>query len=1393
LTIHVALLPFSGCEELQFSYVSKLENSHLPTGLLQFECSATVEFTPSEPHLYRLKIANPSLTSELSSKPYDVYFTRDRREIKAIYHRAVETPEDVVHLNLQKTLIDSFSDSIFIESNASSKKVASHSKKKTSMGTCDRFLSTDDGVVTSRLSNCEKKDDQEVNLSELVSQFLVSSIPTYNETIYRECKSYLSEASLDCYQTIFVKTSANNFTVLRAIQTFSHISRIVTHGVQPRLTIPDNYVRGDLLLKNAPERQQRSSQKLSSLLKNMQNNKTDSTNHDSLHILVSLLPLAPEEELLDLISQNFDSNSFEHDTNLRDAFGSTRLSEPLLLVHLNHLNKLNLRDGKMQSLEKWVSSVLTNADLIESKFETPHLIVGELVKFLQKQEASEKLEILTWQAIGRILHKSCILDQHESCRTNLENIRPQIKARMNSKSLLQFMHSSSKLFELSETELLVQEYTKSISPSPELQALPFSLKLAENMRKMSCGSTVREEYLRKLFFDTDLPSQLRITGYLGLMECANDDLLEQIYRQYTREVAPNVRVFIKSHVSSLKGTNEPIGISLANRWSAFENMEPLTYQETLRYSIFREFRLIENTKHSLIARVTLLWSDTNYMPYSMKVDLIAFRPRSKNSKLLASATIRLRNGQDLIEYLFRQVGRMGQKRDMLQFAMEFLGFAGKLKFDLELDFDGRFQLFSSEDLERWGDLTSVLQDFSNSLAKGLSIVDWKKRSLLFQQRHEVPTIFGALASIESQFIQDLSLKLDATIDLQEIFVPKENQTAKIGISWQLAPKIDLFIKRRMNVLGESASWFTNFKSDLTTQVSSNVTLGKAVRLEIHMPNKRQTLLHIENESSVITKDQCTGDFLAKMLGVRLCVNDLLMQLGSNGVTSIFIEKVDSHKGYIFELSGPINDRDDAIGRIFKFQFDTPESTINRRFSFEAVATSFGKFLIEAVTPTSSKKAILDYHNMPRKLILNVESNGKDLILLLLDQKVLLHHNRSSYDGSLTLKSSITGQNLHQEIKFELSNQYGLEYLQQAEGQLTFYEFVSLKPQKFKQVDYKMTRSDREQVSAFGLARKFDLKMSEITDERHNKITGMIQIEANKLISYLTLEQNGKSLRPFKITWKQKLAVPSMSPTLSELSWQNNFRVTPPNNGACIDLSANLKAELAHWSYLKLTYDTNINMTRSGEETVFYADVVKGNHLLAFDDRTAGLINVKIENYFHWESNKLDWRLKGDLGYGPQNFALKIDLRSDDRLIMLIDTASVNLGRYHIEFISRTKIISPFVLPVPGFQKVRRLDFETKIQEKGLGYYTSSSSIRGDHIMHSNFRPEEAPSIGTDLELVNLNCTFQVTSMLWYQTAFTSVLALPIRDYDAQPDTVHLAPWLTLQRGYFRSAFIEDQD
>lgn len=537
--------------------------------------------------------------------------------------------------------------------------------------------------------------------------------------------------------------------------------------------------------------------------------------------------------------------------------------------------------------------------------------------------------------------------------------------------------------------------TLNLEPCLTKSEVPMDVRVAaiDAYRRVPCSAD--RNNIMQLFLRHTEDSELRIAAYLAVMKCPSDSVLRQVRQALLKEEVNQVGSFVWTHLTNLLETDSPhkqaIRDVLENELLQVEfNKDRRKYSRNYELSFFSD-------KFNLggVYENNLIWSAKSFLPrsamfnltvdmFGKSVNLLEVGGRVQGLEYLLEAYFGPSSREtgnaagygttDVVkdEKLARTKSRFGDIKDDLR-AQVYLRVFGN-----ELAFKG----LDGDDVAKWrnrGDKKkSLMDEVLEKLAKNEEL-SFTQSAIFLDSSIIIPTAAGLPLNLTVNGSASVELKASGKMDFTKL--SGKSQSLEIAADIQPSGAVELSSMMSVDAFVTKVGLKMTSRLHTSTAFKGRIELarGQTFSVEIDTPRETQEIMDFQSkffilhddyvkEQQMITsnrkeKTACTGEPLAKVVGLKLCASlsfpNATLALDApyfpfTGPTSVAVtlRKSDTHTGYRLLTKQITSDT-----AIFQIAMDTPGSKIDRAVSFSYVANP-KDYTLEAELLSPWKKATL---------------------------------------------------------------------------------------------------------------------------------------------------------------------------------------------------------------------------------------------------------------------------------------------------------------------------------------------------------------------------------------------------------------------------------------------------
>ncbi|XP_063427202.1 apolipophorins-like [Mytilus trossulus] len=511
------------------------------------------------------------------------------------------------------------------------------------------------------------------------------------------------------------------------------------------------------------------------------------------------------------------------------------------------------------------------------------------------------------------------------------------------------------------------------------------LSAIQAFRRMPCA--ISRDDVMAIFRNKDEDSELRIASYQALMTCPSDNVLSRVRNVLESEEVNQVGSYVWSHLTNLMETSSPLKQEIKNiiNDQALKkefDLEKLKYSRNYEGSFFLE-KL--NTGASIDSNV--VWSSKSFLPRSAMTN-ITFDLFGHSVNLLEIGG-RMEGLEYFLESYFGPNGYF-QENDVKEVTKQNIkGISNTKMEDIDRQFDTEsdslkgdlyMRVFGNELLfTRFTGLSDITDGKSINILDILTTLA-KKQEYSFTQSYVfldssiiIPTMAGFPLNLTIDGSATVDLRASGKMDLTKI----TDRSPSLSLDGYMKPSGAVQINSMMSVdafvTKSGIKMVSTMHSSSSFEGHVELKNGKVLSAQIKTPFDKMEVFNVktafftvhresEREQKMITanrqtKKVCSGDKLAKIIGLELCAelqypNASLVADApyfpmtgpvSAGLTLL---KRDTHESYNMEYKF-VKDKQEARARV---AFSTPGSKVDRELSFDCLVRSDPLLEISMISP-----------------------------------------------------------------------------------------------------------------------------------------------------------------------------------------------------------------------------------------------------------------------------------------------------------------------------------------------------------------------------------------------------------------------------------------------------------
>ena len=501
---------------------------------------------------------------------------------------------------------------------------------------------------------------------------------------------------------------------------------------------------------------------------------------------------------------------------------------------------------------------------------------------------------------------------------------------------------------------------------------PISVRVSalQGFRRIPC-STKRTD-LHPLLQNLEQDSELRIQAYLALMTCPDTETLFKVKDILSIEKINQVGSFIWTHLTNLRETSNPHKQELRqiledSSLRAEFNLDKLQFSRNVEKSYISPVWNVGGQMES-----NLIWSQNSFLPRSASLNLTAdLYGRAYNFLNLES---RIEGLEGILEKLIGPEGYLKRTSKNTNKAV-YIDALKKIEGSLGIQIFG--QEISYIDLVKGNsyDVSKLtIFDLLSTLANERKI-EINKNIMLSDSTISLSTGIGMPLKIDLNTTASVQMKANCKLDFFSMKLLNDlKPSAALRVSGLVS--VDAGVSRYGVKLVSIVQTNTNMKAEITSDnlndFKFNLDLPKdtqqivSVTSDVYVVHPDFERVQVSDE--IIVKDFCTNKMTEEILGVKLCSSlsypktegKSKLPLAGSVKGTIFLEKTDTHSGYVFSTTLRHTPGVDSKwpNTVFKIEMNTPNSKIPRHFLVNVnLDANKRNFQVEFITPW--KKALIE--------------------------------------------------------------------------------------------------------------------------------------------------------------------------------------------------------------------------------------------------------------------------------------------------------------------------------------------------------------------------------------------------------------------------------------------------
>ncbi|XP_067140166.1 apolipophorins-like [Centruroides vittatus] len=538
------------------------------------------------------------------------------------------------------------------------------------------------------------------------------------------------------------------------------------------------------------------------------------------------------------------------------------------------------------------------------------------------------------------------------------------------------------------------------------------LAAIEAFRRTPCEEEVKQR-LMNIFYPRDEPVEVRIAAYLGVMKCADRKLVRRIKQVYDSEMLNQIKAFVYSHITNLQDSSSPEKENIRRIVREFEfQPHPL---DIMKYSQNIEWSTYQNMNQGGEFESNIIYSSDSFIPRSFMANLTSIFYRKNINNIEVGGRV---EGLDhWMETLFSPLGEYGHM-SFSEFVHYMFGltkkklrpkwptsrtlnhkhqakidsFSENMKASVPYDAHGSFYFKHQGSELLW---VTIDEKSGFSLAKSIGYMnilselakDQKvdtTQGLYLDTSVIYPSISGGAITFDIDGSVILRLKGEGKIDLRKAFSSLNDMDIEGKLRVSTASEINMIMSYKLLSQSPSMKYVVKTHGDVALNGKLSIKDGRIFDLYVDLPDEKLDILSMnvdvvlfdeyDRESSIQPSRNFNHCFklFRKIIGYDICTQITLpkpiisSQASSIPVSGPFATKVSLLKedrdirGVLLNIELP--DRDSFNTTKFKFEFDTPGSSVSKKHSLEIVyittqnAKKSHELQIDLQTPYKKAKA-----------------------------------------------------------------------------------------------------------------------------------------------------------------------------------------------------------------------------------------------------------------------------------------------------------------------------------------------------------------------------------------------------------------------------------------------------
>ncbi|CAG9538789.1 unnamed protein product [Cercopithifilaria johnstoni] len=536
------------------------------------------------------------------------------------------------------------------------------------------------------------------------------------------------------------------------------------------------------------------------------------------------------------------------------------------------------------------------------------------------------------------------------------------------------------------------------------------------LRRKPCNHQ-RNNKIIELFRDQKANTEVRIISFRQLMECANDEILEIIIEQLNNETMNQVGSYVWSYLNAKKRSTNPGLRSLQHILKRFHI--PQRYNlDLIRFSRYHELGYFDReNNYGGHMDTSVLLVPKGYIPREIAFNFtVHLFGKSVNILEIGARTEGLEKAEEELfgpdgyisnpnGYVFREkrfqsrYPKLNHLQELHRRRKNDIEDSIRMTFYIRMFGDDLYYYGFQKDQHQLLDVVKESIEFNKVLEK---LIEEKTRKLsrymlLFELSQTLPTLSG----LSLQLLTNVSLatKIDGKLklNLAHLLLRKADANGLLDLrpSISIASGGAILLRTGHVVSGAMITSSLHVATSIVQSLEMNE--GRRLFVKIDVPHKDLLIAKIHNDITKIESNRhqsfiaerhireamkrhyCSGDTLAKILGIQACFDlhgNFPIMKGN-----IKIEKVDQGLSSYQFLIERTNGRGEQKLLI---SIDTPGSTINRKIETDfEISIPRKKFKLGITAPF--KTIVLDGNLQQMEQLQNYATN----LQLIMDDKTYM--------------------------------------------------------------------------------------------------------------------------------------------------------------------------------------------------------------------------------------------------------------------------------------------------------------------------------------------------------------------------------------------------------------------